>query len=104
MTSGVDGIRCAIYTRKSTEEGLEQEFNSLMAQREAAEAYILSQRELGWRVVPQLYDDGGFSGGSPGREAWPYCGNGASGPERPFAHQFETGAGRRLHVRGRNNV
>src|ERR1700687_2668104 len=45
-------LRCAIYTRKSTEEGLEQEFNSLMAQREAAEAYILSQRELGWKVIP----------------------------------------------------
>ena len=62
-------VRCAIYTRKSTEEGLEQEFNSLMAQREAAEAYILSQRELGWTVVPQAYDDGGFSGGSMERPA-----------------------------------
>jgi site-specific DNA recombinase len=63
------GVRCAIYTRKSTEEGLEQEFNSLMAQREAAEAYILSQRELGWRAIPLLYDDGGFSGGSLERPA-----------------------------------
>jgi site-specific DNA recombinase len=64
-----NGVRCAIYRRKSTEEGLEQEFNSLMAQREAAEAYILSQRELGWRVIPLLYDDGGFSGGSLERPA-----------------------------------
>ncbi len=55
-------VRCAIYTRKSTEEGLEQEFNSLMAQREAAEAYIVSQRSQGWMTVPELYDDGGFSG------------------------------------------
>ena len=62
-------VRCGIYTRKSTEEGLEQEFNSLMAQREAAEAYILSQRELGWTVVPNQYDDGGFSGGNMDRPA-----------------------------------
>lgn len=57
-------IRCAIYTRKSSEEGLEQEFNSLDAQREACEAYILSQRHEGWRVLPDRYDDGGFSGGT----------------------------------------
>ena len=62
-------VRCGIYTRKSTEEGLEQEFNSLMAQREASEAYILSQRELGWRTVETRYDDGGFSGGSMDRPA-----------------------------------
>jgi site-specific DNA recombinase len=55
-------IRCAIYTRKSTEEGLDQEFNSLEAQREAAEAYIRSQRQLGWTLVAQRYDDGGFTG------------------------------------------
>ena len=55
-------IRCAIYTRKSHEEGLEQEFNSLDAQREAAEAYIESQRMQGWRALPDQYDDGGFSG------------------------------------------
>ena len=55
-------IRCAIYTRKSHEEGLEQEFNSLDAQREAAEAYIESQRMQGWRALPDRYDDGGFSG------------------------------------------
>jgi len=53
-------VRCAVYTRKSTEEGLDQEFNSLQAQREAAEAYIKSQRHLGWTLLPALYDDGGF--------------------------------------------
>jgi site-specific DNA recombinase len=56
--------RCAIYTRKSSEEGLEQSFNSLHAQREACEAYILSQRHEGWQVLPTAYDDGGFSGGN----------------------------------------
>jgi site-specific DNA recombinase len=65
-------LRCAVYTRKSTEDGLEQEFNSLDAQREACEAYILSQRHEGWTLVPNRYDDGGFSGGSmlrPGLKA-----------------------------------
>ena len=57
-------IRCAIYTRKSSEEGLEQSFNSLDAQREASEAYILSQRHEGWHVVPNPYNDGGYSGGN----------------------------------------
>ena len=57
-------LRCAVYTRKSTEDGLEQEFNSLDAQREACEAYILSQRHEGWSLVPTHYDDGGFSGGN----------------------------------------
>jgi len=56
--------RCAIYTRKSSEEGLEQEFNSLDAQREACEAYVLSQKHEGWTVLPDRYDDGGFSGGN----------------------------------------
>ena len=56
-------IRCAVYTRKSTEEGLEQDFNSLHAQREACEAYIASQRHEGWVLMPQAYDDGGISGG-----------------------------------------
>ena len=56
--------RCAIYTRKSTEEGLEQAFNSLDAQRDACSAYVLSQRHEGWLLSPELYDDGGFSGGS----------------------------------------
>ncbi len=54
-------IRCAIYTRKSTEEGLDQQFNSLDAQREAAEAYIRSQKCEGWEIVYDRYDDGGFS-------------------------------------------
>src|ERR1700729_979992 len=62
-------IRCAIYTRKSSEEGLEQSFNSLDAQRESSEAFILSQRQEGWRVVPTRYDDGGYSGGTLERPA-----------------------------------
>ncbi len=57
-------IRCAIYTRKSTEEGLELEFNSLDAQRESAEAYIASQRHEGWICLPDRYDDGGYTGGN----------------------------------------
>ena len=57
-------VRCAIYTRKSSEDGLEQEFNSLDAQFEACESYIASQRHEGWTVVRERYDDGGFSGGS----------------------------------------
>lgn len=60
-------IRCAIYTRKSTEEGLEQEFNSLDAQREAGEAYIKSQKHEGWELIPDKYDDGGYSGGNMDR-------------------------------------
>ena len=56
--------RCAIYTRKSTEEGLDQAFNSLDAQREACEAYIKSQAHEGWKLVKAAYDDGGFSGGN----------------------------------------
>lgn len=62
-------VRCAIYTRKSTDEGLEKEFNSLDAQREAGEAYVASQRHDGWRCLPDLYDDGGFSGGNTDRPA-----------------------------------
>lgn len=62
-------LRCAIYTRKSTEEGLDQAFNSLDAQREACAAYALSQKSEGWSVLPTLYDDGGFSGGSMERPA-----------------------------------
>ena len=61
--------RCAIYTRKSTEEGLEQEFNSLHAQRDASEAYIHSQKHEGWVLIPDDYDDGGFSGGNVERPA-----------------------------------
>src|SRR5271167_2548578 len=62
-------LRCAVYTRVSTEHGLEQEFNSLDNQREAAEAYIKSQAHEGWRLMRDRYDDGGFSGGSMERPA-----------------------------------
>ena len=62
-------LRCAIYTRKSSEEGLEQGFNSLDAQREACEAFILSQQHEGWKLVPTFYDDGGYSGGNIERPA-----------------------------------
>src|SRR5437762_3928420 len=62
-------VRTAIYTRKSSEEGLEQEFNSLQAQREACEAFINSQRHEGWVCLPQGYDDGGFSGATMDRPA-----------------------------------
>src|SRR6202045_5336193 len=57
-------VRCAIYTRKSSEEGLEQEFNSLQAQREACAAFIKSQQGEGWRLLKTDYDDGGISGGT----------------------------------------
>ena len=62
-------VRCAVYTRKSTEEGLEQEFNTLDAQRESGEAYIASQKNDGWQCLPEHYDDGGFSGGNTDRPA-----------------------------------
>src|SRR3954451_7550471 len=62
-------LRCGIYTRKSTEEGLDQEFNSLDAQRDAAESFIQSQRREGWIALPQLYDDGGFTGANMERPA-----------------------------------
>jgi site-specific DNA recombinase len=62
-------VRCAIYTRKSSEEGLDQEFNSLQAQREACEAFINSQRHEGWVCLPAFYDDGGFSGATMERPA-----------------------------------
>jgi site-specific DNA recombinase len=62
-------VRCAIYTRKSTEEGLDQEFNTLDAQREAGESYITSQRHDGWTVLPDRYDDGGFTGANMDRPA-----------------------------------
>ncbi len=64
-----DKVRCAIYTRKSTEDGLDQDFNSLDAQREACEAYIQSQRSLGWKAIKKHYDDGGISGGTLKRPA-----------------------------------
>jgi len=62
-------LRCAIYTRKSSEEGLEQDFNSLDAQREACEAYLASQKHEGWGALAEMYDDGGFSGGTMDRPA-----------------------------------
>ena len=62
-------VRCAIYTRKSTEHGLDQEFNSLDAQREACEAYIKSQASQGWKALPQHYDDPAYSGGNLERPA-----------------------------------
>jgi DNA invertase Pin-like site-specific DNA recombinase len=68
-TAATRNVRCAVYARKSSEEGLEQAFNSLQAQREAAEAYIASQQHAGWRTLPQRYDDGGYSGGNMDRPA-----------------------------------
>jgi site-specific DNA recombinase len=62
--SSTANLRCAIYTRVSTEHGLDMEFNSLDAQREACESYIKSQKHEGWHCLPDAYDDGGFSGGS----------------------------------------
>jgi site-specific DNA recombinase len=62
-------VRSAVYTRKSTEEGLEQEFNSLDAQSESAEAFIRSQAQEGWTCLPTRYDDGGFTGGNMQRPA-----------------------------------
>src|SRR5208337_174445 len=62
-------IKCAIYTRKSSEEGLEQDFNSLDAQREACEAFIKSQANEGWKLIKTTYDDGGLSGGTMDRPA-----------------------------------
>src|SRR5216684_186000 len=69
MLKNAATVRCSVYTRKSTEEGLDQEFNSLEAQREAAEAFIRSQKGAGWKLVPARYDDGGFSGGNLERPA-----------------------------------
>jgi site-specific DNA recombinase len=69
MHTNTQAVRCVIYTRKSTEEGLDQNFNSLHAQREAAEAYIKSQKHLGWTLVSNHYDDGGFTGGNLDRPA-----------------------------------
>jgi site-specific DNA recombinase len=70
MTSrGSKQVRCAIYTRVSTEQGLEQEFNSLDAQYDASQAYIRSQAHAGWTLIRSKYDDGGFSGGNTDRPA-----------------------------------
>jgi site-specific DNA recombinase len=62
-------IRCDVYTRKSSDEGLQQEFNSLDAQREAGEAYIKRQAQEGWTSLPNRYDDGGYTGGNMDRPA-----------------------------------
>ena len=62
-------VRCAVYTRKSTDEGLDKDFNTLDAQRELAEAYITSQRHEGWTAVPDRYDDGGYTGANTNRPA-----------------------------------
>ncbi|SDL80664.1 Resolvase, N terminal domain [Paracoccus chinensis] len=62
-------VRCAIYTRKSSEEGLDQGFNTLDAQHEACAAYVASQKHEGWRLVKDRFDDGGFSGGNTDRPA-----------------------------------
>ncbi len=67
--NGTIATRCAIYTRKSSEEGLEQDFNSLDAQRESCEAFILSQKHEGWIALPEMYDDGGVSGATMERPA-----------------------------------
>ena len=69
QTNGKAATRCAIYTRKSSEEGLEQDFNSLDAQRESCEAFILSQKHEGWIALPEMYDDGGVSGATMERPA-----------------------------------
>src|ERR1700691_2419608 len=69
MNSEPRVIRCAVYTRKSSEEGLEQSFNSHDAQREACEAFISSQKHEGWKILPSRYDDGGYSGGTIERPA-----------------------------------
>ncbi len=69
LASSRPAVRCAIYTRKSTDEGLDQSFNTLDAQREAAEAFVNSQRHEGWTVLPQKYDDGGFTGANMDRPA-----------------------------------
>src|ERR1700731_3600719 len=97
-------VRCAIYTRKSSEEGLEQEFNSLQAQREACEAFINSQRHEGWVCLRAAYDDGGFSGATMDRPALQQllgdltAGRGGTGGgfqkdplARPPAHFFQNG-------------
>ena len=69
LPATVKRLRCAVYTRKSTEEGLDREFNTLDAQRDACEAYVASQRAEGWTLVPDRYDDGGFSGATLDRPA-----------------------------------
>jgi hypothetical protein len=72
-----NSVRCAIYTRVSTDQGLEQDFNSLDAQYDASQAYIRSQMHAGWTMARSKYDDGGFSGGNTARRcsaSWRMCG------------------------------
>ena len=75
-------VRCAIYTRVSTDHGLEQDFNSLDAQHDAAQAYIRSQAHAGWTLIRARYDDGGYSGGSTDRPALHFMCNSARRQER----------------------
>jgi site-specific DNA recombinase len=91
-------FRCTIYTRKSTEEGLDQEFNTLEAQRESAEAYVQSQVHAGWTALAERYDDGGYTGANlerpalrkllvdigAGRARQVFCVNGASFTTHPW--------------------
>jgi len=87
-------VRCAIYTRKSTEEGLQQEFNSLDAQREAAEAFIRSQKHEGWELLPDLYGDGGYTGGNMDTsEAGKTMKDAQARVERPPTRYPDAGAG-----------
>ena len=74
--------RCAIYTRKSSEEGLEQDYNSLHAQREACEAFVRSQAGEGWKLIRTAYDDGGFSGGTMSGRRYSNCWRIPRGPDR----------------------
>ena len=83
-------VRCAIYTRKSSDEGLDQEFNSLDAQREACEAYIVSQRHAGWVALADMYDDGGLSGGTiPHSTFSPRAGNSRRSTRRSTSHRAD---------------
>ena len=81
MTSAGKSVRCAIYTRVSTDAGLDQEFNSLDAQYDASEAYIRSQAHAGWTLIKTRYDDGGFSGGSTDRPALQKLARRCQGPQ-----------------------
>ena len=78
-------LRCAVYTRVSTDTGLEQDFNSLDAQREACEAYIKSQTHEGWRHITSHFDDGGFSGGIDGAPCAPGASRTISGTARSIS-------------------
>ena len=90
-TNGKALIRCAIYTRKSSEDGLEQDFNSLDAQRESCEAFILSQKHEGWTALPEMYDDGGLSGGTLERPALKRISCGYRGPSDRHCGRLQGG-------------